>query len=534
MVPGTKAINSQTSIEDASRKANSYNTPENLKSFFDVNKEDVLFVKALPDGYAVSEFMPSAPYSEEGVMICAGNLKELGEGKVSTQNIYDLPEDVQKEYWRITLANLIVLGEETKDSNRFRVLATENTTPRTGQEHRTSRSIDVPHIQINRFDRNKVVSGEELPSSLQTEQRVLRDEERIWDFAKKIRPDMGLKILPRLSEPYGYSLFFGMDARTALTSISEFQELMLLHHQAYTREARKMVEKLRSQNQKRIIPQPSYRTYIFFNEGRLEVVISPEFLSHAGVTEAAGLEMVRSSDVKSDFSSDELTNFKRRIAAEAQEKIETDREITAHSLTEINEKTKTYIGSLVNYDEKGRIIPIAEVLRGVEHVYTSPRREEIHRLKLDMDKKEFIAVDYDLGTTLRMSGVDTTSDAEKVLKSKSINQDKTSGVLDIVWLSGKDLGFESEWVSQKEIYDRAEALGLTKCPPKAGPFLALRDNREGVRYLVAMRGIVSQGRPRSFFIYGIGRHGLDAVESYPTKLWQDAYVEFAFSLPPKQ
>lgn len=527
LVPGKGAINTNESSVIAAKRADLFNTPENLASFFDAQNKNVLFVTPLLDGYVVSEVIPTAPYTEEGVMVCAGNPEEL-RSNVNTQSIYDLPKKVQEEYWRTVLANLVVFGEDS-DRARFRILATENTTPRTSRKHRTSRTLDIPHVQINRFDRKNADQGGNIVESLLLEQKILQDERRVYNFAENVCKDLDLSPKARQIEPYGYVLELPIDEITAIPKVSDFQRVMELHHEAYTREAKQLVRQLRDVNQKRIIPQPSYRTYIFFDEGKLKIIISPEFISHAGVTEAAGLETVRTSEATPQFSEEKLLKFKQKKAARVKEILDSDGNV-ARSLSDVNQDTKTYIGSLLNYDEDGKVIPAFQILRDVEHIY-SPSGRELDRLRLDMNKDDLSHLDVGLSTKLRMLGVITSSDAEVYLKGHRIRS-KTPDFLDIIWLTGKDLGFTDDYVSQKDLFDRAEALGLEKCPAKAGPLLAINDKRKNVRYVVPTKksSMTVQGS-EIFGVHGLERRHLDISQ---TEKWQTEYIEFAFCLPPKQ
>lgn len=319
------AINPTDNLRSAAEKADKVSVEE-IESFFTTGNANhqVLIKIPLQDGNVVSEVSPSAPFAEGGVMVCAGNLGRIREGKNATQNIYDFPPDVQKTYWQLVLANLLVLHDLTADTAQYRIVATENTTPRTSEEYRTSRTLPFPHIQINRFDVSEIQPGEVEMPSLAVEQRILRRKSAMQEFVYTLYEKMGQLISRpqiRQAEPYGYTLEFPITTDTALANIDLFQRVMQKHHNAYASQSQEILSGLRESNQRRVIPQPSYRTYVFFDRGNLKTIISPEFLSHAGVTEAAGVQTVRATSILPRFTQEELSALRSDIVSGVQLKL---------------------------------------------------------------------------------------------------------------------------------------------------------------------------------------------------------------------
>lgn len=73
-----------------------------------------------------------------------------------------------------------------------------------------------------------------------------------------------------------------------------------------------------------------------------------------------------------------------------------------------------------------------------------------------------------LGKKPDLSGINISSYAQDMLDK--IKWQKRKEKIDLVEVSVGDLGF-NEWTTTKEIYKRAQELGLDLCPPEVGAFL---------------------------------------------------------------
>lgn len=128
----------------------------------------------------------------------------------------------------------------------------------------------------------------------------------------------------------------------------------------------------------------------------------------------------------------------------------------AWSQDQINKDTKAYIGPL---------FPDVFKLEQLEHVYTSFPEGKIKRMETTIGgttKEELVK---ELKKKFQVSEF-----AEDMLKSPDFTVSKTKEQLKLIRLTVKDLGFPSG-ATTKEIYKRAEGLGLELCPAETGPQL---------------------------------------------------------------
>ncbi|HKC15048.1 MAG TPA: hypothetical protein VKC89_03765 [Patescibacteria group bacterium] len=198
----------------------------------------------------------------------------------------------------------------------------------------------------------------------------------------------------------------------------------------------------------------------------------------------------------------------------------------ARKVSKINKNTKVYIGELWPR--------IFDVFRkySIEHVYTSFPEGKIRFQSLEIGGKS----SADLQKELKEKGIKTTEYTESLLESLDFKTLKSPQNIDLVRLTGYDLGFDED-VTIDQIYKRAKKLGLELCPAEVGPHLRLKDlNQPLVEwYSIAMQPITaSHDVPRAFLLMREGGGGLwlydYVVVSYRER--ENPGEEFVFSLPP--
>ncbi len=138
----------------------------------------------------------------------------------------------------------------------------------------------------------------------------------------------------------------------------------------------------------------------------------------------------------------------------------------------------------------------------------------------------------DLGT-----GLKTTDDFRRALKSdgygigdwgndilgqKAFTATKKSQSVDLVVVSVADLGFK-DGATRKEIYDRAQELGLGLCPAEVGPQLRLqyKDQSRGEWLLIGMEPVADSSGYLGVVYVGRNDHGgwLDGHNGHPGYFW---------------
>lgn len=296
------AINTADAVSKAAEIANIFNTPNYLQETFFEPNPTILYTENLTSGGQTTLMIPSGPYAEGAVMVIAKGPHSLDKEEVQTETIYDYPDDVQESYWNTIYTSLQAFSElaEEKGGEGLHVVASENCiATRTNEEHRTSRSVALPHAQIFTLNEADIVPFEEDEEKIRHlvfEQTALQQDKFLSRYTQLVQELVtgemrhGLEGLRREQKaPYGYSFVASHDG-----DIEEIREVMQAHHQAYTEAAHMWIPQLKPTFQQQItIPQPSYRLYMSSDGGNFQVTVSPEFLSYAGVLEAAGVELKR-------------------------------------------------------------------------------------------------------------------------------------------------------------------------------------------------------------------------------------------------
>lgn len=176
---------------------------------------------------------------------------------------------------------------------------------------------------------------------------------------------------------------------------------------------------------------------------------------------------------------------------------ECTKEQIARNLSEVNKNTKAYVGPLV----PGIFQMLPE---GIEHIYTSFPEGRIRQDTVDIGgttKKELIR-------QLEEKGINTSDYARDMLNSPDFTAGKESETANLIRLKVGDLGFsENKYPTTKEIYQRAEELGLELCPAETGPQYRLKyaDQPMGEWLRIGMKQITDRyGSPS---VFSLGRDG---------------------------
>ena len=136
-----------------------------------------------------------------------------------------------------------------------------------------------------------------------------------------------------------------------------------------------------------------------------------------------------------------------------------------------------------------------------------------------------------LGTGLK------SSDFQKAIKSaRMIVSDRANDILskpnfqvaqsetevELVVTSVSELGFKDD-ARMKDIYNRAQELGLHLCPSEVGPQLRLKygDQPKGEWFVIAMKPIADSNGGLCLFDIGSdgGERSLNAVDGNPDSIW---------------
>ncbi len=167
-------------------------------------------------------------------------------------------------------------------------------------------------------------------------------------------------------------------------------------------------------------------------------------------------------------------------------------EDVAHSVSEIRETTKAYVGKL----ESG----IFDVLpREIEHVYTKFPEERM-KFHNNIELGTGIKDGSEFQKTIEEQEMRVSTYAAQILKSPDFKVLAENENIDLIEVSVRALGFE-KLARYEDICKRAKELGLELCPAEVGPQLRLqyKDQPMGEWLIVAMNAISgSDGNPKLF------------------------------------
>lgn len=227
----------------------------------------------------------------------------------------------------------------------------------------------------------------------------------------------------------------------------------------------------------------------------------------------------------------------RNVEADILVVFECTQEQIAHSIDQINESTKAYVGKL----EPGIFDRLPE---GIEHVYTKFPEGPIRRQSIEIGGKD----EHELEELLQRNGHQIYSytksmmghdDFKRSLREPDPKQSdwkkwklKSPEEAKLIRLRVEDLGF-SGGATTDQIFARAEELGLELCPPEVGPEFRLQYTNQPMNedVFVGMKQIsVSDGNPS---LFRVARHAggswLDNAWAAPAREW-NASSRFVFRL----
>ena len=202
----------------------------------------------------------------------------------------------------------------------------------------------------------------------------------------------------------------------------------------------------------------------------------------------------------------------------------------AHSIKEIKENTRAYVGPLV----PGIFDKIQE--HDIEHVYTSFPEGKIRKETIEIGGKDVKT----LIKEMEEKKINISDYAMDMLKSKDFTVLKESESEIFIRLKVGDLGLpKGKYPTTDEIYKRIEELGLELCPPETGPQYRPQHTNQpmGEWFRIGMKQIADR----------VGRPGVFGLERDVRGLWLRVYwtepsfewspgIEFVFRLrkPPHQ
>lgn len=133
------------------------------------------------------------------------------------------------------------------------------------------------------------------------------------------------------------------------------------------------------------------------------------------------------------------------------------KEQIAHSMSEVREDTKAYVGEL----EPGIFQKLPE---GFEHIYTSFPEKKIRREQVEIGGKSA----EQLISEMEAAGINISGYAKSMLKNQYFVPGANREQATLIRLTVADLGFKTS-ATTAQVFERAQALGLELCPPDTGP-----------------------------------------------------------------
>jgi hypothetical protein len=306
-------INTEMSREAAALRSEKLNQPEKLRAI--LNDQERLYTGQV-GVLRFSVIRPTSPYTP-GSLMFAAHTEDYNGLSEKPQYIYEFGEVEQRAYWAHILAGLFAHGNQS--------FYTENTTQTTSFEHRSSRTLNFIHGQFGSIKEEWLQPhgeslehlGAESRKTLSLMDRINGPLGAIMNDVRASSPSVELEYYAR---PTGYALSFPLTADLP-ELIATVQRTMEAHWQAYSNYVKDEEAKVKraSENnsgiEKRdIIPGPSYRQYVWFEDGMLKILISPEYDSHAGVMEGMGIHLRRTLSGKTYISPEDEMRQKETFA----------------------------------------------------------------------------------------------------------------------------------------------------------------------------------------------------------------------------
>jgi len=167
----------------------------------------------------------------------------------------------------------------------------------------------------------------------------------------------------------------------------------------------------------------------------------------------------------------------------------------AHDAEDITEDTKAYVGKLV----PGIFQMLPE---GIEHIYTSFPENRIRQDTVDIggtSKEELLR-------QLEAKGIKISDYARDMLQNPDFATAEKPEAVDLVRLTVESLGFP-KGATTKEIFERAEALGLELCPAEVGPQYRLKYADQPMKKWLRIGMKQIPDRSGDPYVFSLGRRG---------------------------
>ncbi|MEI8143028.1 MAG: hypothetical protein WCG48_00185 [Candidatus Berkelbacteria bacterium] len=201
----------------------------------------------------------------------------------------------------------------------------------------------------------------------------------------------------------------------------------------------------------------------------------------------------------------------------------------AMSGSEINDRTKVYIGPL--FLGGMPLVPdILKKLSNVPDVFLDFPKKMLRRGSMFIGGKDQKMLENEI----RANDGDILPEAEDLMDSHEFIVSQREKTVKVIRLSVASLGFTGG-ASTIDIYERAISLGLSLCPAEMGPYLRINDpgNGSGNHYYVAMEPILNIDQEPSIFSIknnSDGQKSLGATWAEDDHLW-GTQAEFVFVQP---
>ncbi len=317
------------------------NTAKYLLNEFFYGSE-VLFMQRDSSQGMVGGRSPTGPYMDRSILLvaCPPNI-ETTDPTVPVMS-YDLPQETRREFLSAELTALQKSHQLAyQKPAAMKAISAENCLSVLSGDLRTSRTVRLPHLQVGIVDIQAINerTKQKPTKGLQDEEKILSDQVFMTRALTAINRSLSHRLPGRDKEyslhirtarPYGYAIVFNdIDVAkvTDKDSLENVLSVMEAHHASFSLVARALERSEKMQetislsadpthmSPQGMIAQPSYRRITHFNEdNKLEMIISPEFFSHAGVFEASGVTLHRTEKAPLRYPAEDVRAFQEKIS----------------------------------------------------------------------------------------------------------------------------------------------------------------------------------------------------------------------------
>ncbi len=362
--PALRKNDSRLSKKQAAELTRVANSRESLENNF--IKIVPLYRRIFSDGKNIVQTMlPTSPYAYGGVMVTAigesllsneGN--ERSDDIIETKMIFNLDQEVKREYYKQILACIQIeedINLPQRDAGSNVVAYENNMASISNEKYRLPRTISLPHAHIIKggdwFDEEKLPQH---PYGFKLERQFLQNYDLFtrfknswFDLLQQGASGESLKI-PQLQirneSPYGYTIDCNMDRSQSIDEQAQYlSQILTSHHEAYSIFSQEEINQsdeirqLRRQEfakekgislhkgrplKEKLILQPSYRIYIYYDQSKLKISISPIFFACVGALEAMDVAVDRSIDHEQHFTDSDLQMFFEKFTVRLKETLE--------------------------------------------------------------------------------------------------------------------------------------------------------------------------------------------------------------------